>query len=196
MRKVSIISVSIIIFFLLANLAFASEPLETLKKAVDNVISILKNPELKAPEREKEREEAIREAVSKVFDFREMAKRSLSRYWRKLNDKQRDEFVELYKRLLERTYLKRIEAYQNEKIIYKGERIRGRFALVKTIVVTEKQVEIPVDYKLLKRKNGWKVYDVVIEGVSLVNNYRKQFKSIIRRSSYEGLVKMLKEKKE
>ena len=193
MKRILMTGVLITLIFSL-KIAYASEPLETLEKAVDNVINILKDPELKKPERAREREKAIRVAVSRVFDFREMAKRSLSRYWRKLNDKQRDEFVELYKRLLERTYLKKIEAYRNEKIIYKGQRIRGKYAIVKTLVITEKQVEIPVNYKMLKRENGWMVYDVVIEGVSLVNNYRKQFKSIIRRSSYDALVKMLREK--
>ncbi|NOX20501.1 MAG: ABC transporter substrate-binding protein [Nitrospirae bacterium] len=194
MKNIARLCVLIAAMLILVNPALASGPLETLKDAVDDVIEILKKPELKGPEHEEERKRAIREAVSRVFDFREMAKRSLSRYWRKLDDKQREEFVELYRGLLERTYLKRIEAYQNERIVYKGERIRDRYALVKTIVITDKQVEIPVDYKLIKREKGWMVYDVVIEGVSLVNNYRKQFKSIIRRSSYDGLVKMLRQK--
>ncbi len=176
--------------------AQASEPIETVKTGVDRVIKVLKDPALKGAEKEKQRKEALREAVSGILDFREMAKRSLARQWRKLSDRQKDEFVELYRGLLERTYLKKIEAYQNEKILYKGQRLRGKYAIVKTIVVTSKQTEIPVDYKLLKRGDGWIVYDVIIEGVSLVNNYRRQFKSIIRRSSYEGLVKILREKNE
>ncbi len=193
MKKTLIVLSSIIFLFIVSNVQ-ASEPLQTVKTGVDSVIKVLKDPSLKGPDREKKRKEALRKAVSGILDFREMAKRSLSRQWRKLSEKQKDEFVELYRGLLERTYLKKIEAYQNEKIIYKGQRTRGKYAIVKTLVVTSKQTEIPVDYKLLKKGDSWIVYDVIIEGVSLVNNYRRQFKSIIRRSSYEGLVKMLKEK--
>ncbi len=195
MKKALIALLSIVFIFVVSN-AMASEPLQTVKTGVDRVIKVLKDPALKSQDKAKQRKEALREAVSGILDFREMAKRSLARQWRKLSDKQKGEFVELYRGLIERTYLKKIEAYQNEKIIYKGQRIRGKYAIVKTLVVTSKQTEIPVDYKLLKKGDNWIVYDVIIEGVSLVNNYRRQFKSIIRRSSYDGLVKMLREKNE
>lgn len=196
MKKLLSLSFCFIFMFTLSFYAEASEPIQVVKAGVDRVIKVLKDPQLKGPDKEKQRKRALREAVSGVLDFREMAKRSLARQWRKLSDKQKEEFVDLYRGLLERTYLKKIEAYQNERILYKGQRMRGRYAIVKTLVVTSKQTEIPVDYKLLKRGDGWIVYDVIIEGVSLVNNYRRQFKSIIRRSSYQGLVKMLKEKNE
>jgi phospholipid transport system substrate-binding protein len=194
--KKTLIVLSSIVFILLVSNAMASEPLQTVKTGVDRVIKVLKDPALKGADKEQQRKRELRKAVSGILDFREMAKRSLSRQWRKLTEKQKEEFVELFRGLLERTYLKKIEAYQNEEIRYKGQRLRGKYAIVKTIVVTSKQTEIPVDYKLIKKGDGWIVYDVIIEGVSLVNNYRRQFKSIIRRSSYEGLVKILREKNE
>ncbi|RMG72149.1 MAG: ABC transporter substrate-binding protein [Nitrospirae bacterium] len=194
MRGLAFVLTALVAFLLFPGRVQATEPLDVVRIGVDRVIGILKDPKLKGPERESERREAIRSAIKNIFDFSEMARRSLSRQWRKLDDSQRKEFVGLYRGLLERTYLKRIEAYKNERILYKGQRKRGKYAIVKTLVVTSKQTQIPVDYKLLKRQDGWVVYDVIIEGVSLINNYRRQFKSIIRKSSYEGLVRMLKEK--
>ncbi len=174
----------------------AAEPMQRLHEAVDKVIQVLKDPSLKAPDKTEQRRQAIRKAVSEIFDFQEMAKRALARYWRKRTPEEKKEFVMLFRNLLERTYLKRIEAYRDEKILYTDERIDPPYALVKTVVVTSKGVEIPINYRLMKKNDKWMVYDVIIEGVSLVNNYRKQFSQIIRTSSYEELVKRLKQKQQ
>jgi phospholipid transport system substrate-binding protein len=168
--------------------------MKQLSVTVDKVIKILKRPELKTPDKEELKRKLLREAISERFDFQEMARRALARHWRKRTEQERREFVELFRVLLERTYLKRIEQYSDEKVIYKDERIDPPYALVKTVVVTSQSVEIPIDYRLIQRSNDWKVYDVIIEGVSLVNNYRKQFAQIIRSSSYESLVERLRKK--
>jgi phospholipid transport system substrate-binding protein len=140
------------------------------------------------------RRQKILEIVSQVFDFREMAKRSLGIYWRKRTPQERDEFVPLYKALLNDTYMRKVERYTSEKILYTDESIQGDYAVVKTRVIRSTGTEIPLEYRLMKEDGKWVVYDVVIEGVSLVNNYRSQFSQIIRSDSYEELVKRLKKK--
>ncbi len=132
--------------------------------------------------------------ISQRFDFEEMARRSLAVAWQQRTPQERKEFVGLYTDLLERSYMKRIEGYSNEKIVYLDEKIDGTYAVVRTKIVTGRSVEIPIDYRLLDRNGKWLVYDVVIEGVSLVNNYRTQFSKIIRTSSYQELVKKMKNK--
>lgn len=172
----------------------AGEPTEELKKSVDAVIDVLKDKELRKPENTKERRAKIREIVSGRFDYEEMAKRSLALHWRKRTPEEKKEFVPLYSDLLERTYIDKIEKYQDEEVLYVGELTEGENALVKTKVITAQDVEIPISYRLSKEADGWKVYDVIIEGVSLVQNYRSQFNSIIRSDSYQVLVKRLRDK--
>ena len=174
--------------------AFAGEPTDQVKQTVDAVLDVLKNKDLKKPEKEAQRRAQIRQIVSARFDFAEMAKRSLAQNWRKRTPQEQKDFVPLYTDLLESTYIKKVERYENEKVVYADEKIEGSYATVKTNIVTAKEVEIPIEYRLLKEGDQWKAYDVVIEGVSLVNNYRNQFNSIIRSSSYEELVKRLKNK--
>ncbi len=176
--------------------AYAGEPTNQVKQTVDKVLDILRNKELKKPEKTKERRTAIRKTISERFDFEEMAKRSLALHWRKRTPEERKEFVPLYADLLERSYIKKIEAYEDEKILYVGEDIEGEYSVVKSKVITKRNVEIPIHYRLLKKNGKWEVYDVVIEGVSLVSNYRTQFNKIILRDSYEELVKKMKDKQE
>lgn len=125
-----------------------------------------------------------------------MAKRSLALFWKQRTPEEKKGFVSLYSDLLERSYIKKIENYSDEKIIYTDEKIDDGYAIVKTKIITKRNVEIPIEYKLLKKNNKWDVYDVVIEGVSLVNNYRNQFSKIIRTSSYEELVKRMQNKQD
>jgi phospholipid transport system substrate-binding protein len=192
MRKTTFL---ILLFALLLPSAVqAGEPTEELKKSVDAVIDVLKDKELKKPGNTKERRAKIRKIVNGRFDYEEMAKRSLALHWRKRTPEERKEFVPLYSDLLERTYIDKIEKYQDEEVLYVGELTEGQNALVKTKVITTQDVEIPISYRLYKKADGWKVYDVIIEGVSLVQNYRSQFNSIIRSDSYQVLVKRLKDK--
>jgi phospholipid transport system substrate-binding protein len=152
------------------------------------------DPALKGPSKGEERKKLIRKAVDEQFDWTEMARRSLARHWAERTEPEKKEFVPLFADLLERTYLKKVEDYSGEKVRYQGEAIEGTHATVKVKIVTQKNKDIPVEYRLKKDEKGWLVYDVSIEGVSLVNNYRTQFNTIITQSSYENLVKVLKAK--
>ncbi len=183
-------------FILLAVPAYADTPTQQVRQTVDKVLDILRNKELKRPEKTKERRTVIRRTISERFDFEEMAKRSLALHWRKRTPEEKKEFVSLYTDLLERSYIKKIESYTDEKILYLNEKINGEYAEVDTKIVTKRNVEIPIEYRLLKKDGKWEVYDVIIEGVSLVNNYRTQFNKIIRTDSYEELVKRMKNKQE
>lgn len=174
--------------------ALAGEPTNQVKQTVDAVLDVLRNKELKRPDKAEQRRAQIRKVVSGRFDFAEMAKRSLALHWKKRTPEEQKEFVALYTDLLENTYIKKIEKYQDEKVVYLDEKQQGDHATVKTNIVTTKELEIPIEYRLMKEGSEWKAYDVVIEGVSLVNNYRNQFNSIIRSGSYEELVKRLKSK--
>jgi phospholipid transport system substrate-binding protein len=200
MKAVRLFSVPfLLILFLLSSQvprAYAGAPTDQVKQTVDKVIDILKNKELKKPEKESERRAAIRKVVGERFDFEEMAKRSLALNWRNRTPDEKKEFVSLFSDLLERAYIRKIEKYTDEKFLYTGERIDGEYAVVNTEIVTKRNVETPIEYRLLKGNGDWKVYDVVVEGVSLINNYRSQFNKIIRENSYQELVRRLKNKQE
>jgi phospholipid transport system substrate-binding protein len=175
--------------------ASAATPTETLKAYSDVVLKILEDPALKAPERKSERRAAVRKVAEEIFDLSETAKRALGPHWNQRTPAEREEFTALFAELLESTYIARIDEYGGERIRYTGEKIEGDLATVQSRVVTKKGSEAPVDARLLKRGDKWYIYDVTIEGVSLVNNYRTQFDRIIRSSSYNELVKRLKERK-
>jgi phospholipid transport system substrate-binding protein len=173
----------------------AGEGTNQVKETVDEVIKILNIKELKSPEKEKERREKIRAVIEKRFDFAEMAKRALSIHWKQRTPEEQKEFVSLFSDLLEDTYIRKIEKYENENVQYIGEKMEGNYATVRTQIVNPQGgTETPVDYRIFKQGDKWEVYDIIVEGVSLVNNYRTQFNQIIRSSSYEELVKRLKKK--
>lgn len=181
----------------MAAFAHAGEPTDLAKQTTDKVIDILKNKELRKPEKTKERRALMRKVVSERFDFEEMAKRSLARYWNQRTPEEKKEFVALYTDLLERTYVKKVESYSDYKVMYAEETSDADYAVVKTkIIITSKNMDVPVAYKMEKKNGRWGVYDVVIEGVSLVNNYRNQFNRIIGSGSYAELVKRLKNKQD
>lgn len=174
--------------------ALAGEATDQVKQTVDAVLEVLKNKELKRPEKKEERRTKIRKIVTERFDFEEMARRSLAQHWKQRTPEERKEFIALYTDLLEGTYIRKVEKYEDEKVVYVSEKVDGPYVTVKTNIATKKEVAIPIEYRLLKKGGKWEVYDIVIEGVSLVNNYRTQFNSIIRSNSYEELVKRLKNK--
>ena len=181
--------------FVWAGHSWAKTPMETIEEGTEKVLSVLKDPAYKGPEHTEERRQKIWDIISHYFDFKEMAKRSLGRHWRKLTPQQRDEFVDLFSYLLQHSYIGKIDKYTNEKVVYDKEIIDGRYAVVKTIILSKNDTQIPVNYRLKKKGDKWMVYDVSIEGVSLVNNYRAQFNSIIVSKSYDALVEKLKKKK-
>jgi len=174
--------------------AIAGEATDQVKQTVDAVLDVLNNKELKKPENRELRTQKIREIVNKRFDFEEMAKRSLALNWGKRTPEERKEFVTLFSDLLENTYIRKIERYENEKVAYLDEKITGQYAVVRTKIIKQQEAEIPVEYRIFKEADKWEVYDIIVEGVSLVNNYRSQFSQIIRSSSYEELVKKLRNK--
>jgi phospholipid transport system substrate-binding protein len=195
--KTSYFFKGILVFFLVLGMSgpgLAGEPTEKIKQTTDKILSIVTNPALKDPPKAQERKRLVRSAVDERFDWEEMASRALSTHWAKRTPEEKKEFVRLFSDLLERTYMTKVEDYSGEKVLYAGENIEGDNAVVKVRIVTKKSKEIPVDYRLEKKGNDWLVYDVSIEGVSLINNYRTQFNSIISQSSYENLVKRLREK--
>lgn len=194
-RKIFILLLILCFFSLDISFAVLS-PKEQIKKTIDSVLQILKDPKFKGKENIQKRRAALRNEISKVFDFEEMSKRSLGVYWRERTTQEKKEFVELYRDLLERSYISKIESYTDEKILYYDEKIENKYAEVKTKIISSDKKEIPIDYKLYFDGREWKVYDVVIEGVSLVSNYRSQFNKIIRNQSYQELVKRMKAKQQ
>jgi len=136
----------------------------------------------------------VRQIAEEIFDFTETAKRSLGRHWHSRTPAERKEFVDLFATLLERSYLSKIELYNGERIAYLGDTIDGDQALVRTKILTRQGTEVPVDYKMFRHGDRWLVYDVIIEGVSLIANYRTQFNKIIQTSSYQELVRKMKSK--
>ncbi len=171
--------------------AEAGEPMDLIRQSTDRVIEILKDPALK--EDSELRDQKIWEVVSARFDFEEMARRALAIHWRDRTPQEQKEFVDLFGKLLQRSYSGKLAQYTDEKVEYLGEEIEDSRAEVKTKLVS-KSMEIPIDYRMLKKPSGWMVYDVVIEGVSLVNNYRNQFNRIVVSSSYKDLVQRMRTK--
>jgi phospholipid transport system substrate-binding protein len=176
--------------------AWAGPPTEQLRGSIDRVVKTLDNPSLKGDARLVERKAAVRKIANDIFDFAEIAKRSLGRHWQGRSEPERKEFVGLFADLLERSYISKIELYGGEKILYTGERIDGDTASVTTKIITKNGTEVPIEYRLLRQGDRWLVYDVSIEGVSLVSNYRTQFNKIIQTSSYADLVKKMKAKQD
>jgi phospholipid transport system substrate-binding protein len=181
---------------LLVNSAWGRAPTDQLKESIDKAVKILENPTRKRAAMVKVRRVAIREVVEEIFDFPETARRALGLHWRSRTAAEREEFVKLFKDLLERTYISKIELYGGEKIVYIGDAVDGDHATVRTRIITKQGAEVPMDYRMLRREDRWLVYDVSIEGVSLISNYRTQFNRIIETSSYQELVKKMEAKLE
>ena len=164
-----------------------------LKATIDEVIEIVTDEKLKS--QENVRREMLREAIGKRFNYHQMVMRSLARDWNNRTPKERKDFEELFKRLLENSYASKLESYSDEEINYVGEVVKGKYALVKTEIV-RRDGTIGVDYKMIQEQGEWKVYDFLIEGVSMIRNYRSQFTKIIRKDSFAALVQKLSAKLE
>ena len=166
---------------------------EAMKGTIDQVLKILEDESLKAPEKSRERLEILEHIIGKRFDYQEMGKRTLGKHWRQLSKADREEFVHLFQRFLSKTYAGNVDGYAGEQVEYLKERRKGDFAEVQTAVTSE-QSTISIYYRLLKRSKTWRVYDVVIDGVSLVKNFRSQFGRIIEAESVERLLEKLRTK--
>lgn len=167
--------------------ALADSPTIRIKSTVDQVIQILADPQLQGEGKKRERRKRLREAIFVRFDFQEMAQRSLGAHWQRRTPEEQTEFVRVFSALLEQTYVNRIESYNDEKFIYMNERIDGPYAEVGSKMRTSKGEEFTINYKLHRLGEDWKVYDLVIENVSLMNNYRSQFNRILTSSTYDEL---------
>jgi phospholipid transport system substrate-binding protein len=175
----------------MATPSLGGQPTEQLRATADKIIAIVSDPALKSDDRAGERKRLIREAVDERFDWEEMSRRSLARHWKRRTEDEKKEFINLFGKLLERTYLERVESYSGEKVLYIDENVsENGFGDVSVKIVTRQGTEIPVKYKVKRNGKDWFVYDISVEGRSLVNNYRKQF----QRMSYRQLIKQLKAK--
>jgi len=171
----------------------SESPTAAVHGTVNRVIQILEDPALKDPSKHATRRHMLEEVVGGRFDYAEMSKRALAAYWLPLTEAERTEFVEVFKKFLSDRYAEKIEGYSGEEVVYLSERIKGSYAEVRTELRSEKTT-IPLDYRLLLKKGRWQAYDIIADGVSLVKNYRSQFKKVIRDSSYKELVRKLRER--
>jgi phospholipid transport system substrate-binding protein len=170
----------------------AGDATDQIRGAIDRTIGILRDPALAAKGKKEERRDLLRKEIEPVFDFEEMAKRSLGPNWRDRTPEERARFVSLFRELLENSYLGKIESYQGEVIRYGKETVDGPYAQVKTLLVTTKGQEFSMDYRMLGDGGRYRIYDVVIEGISLVGNYRSQFNSILQKSSFREMMDKLR----
>ena len=172
----------------LASDAWAGQPTDQLRAYTDQVLKVLQNPALSMPERR----EAVRHLAEEVFEVSETAKRALGQHWLQRTQAEREEFVKLFANLLEQTYIARIGEFGGEQLMYVSEQIDGDRAIVRARITTKKGAEVPVESRLLQKDNRWLIYDILVENLSLISNYRSQFDRVIRTTSYEELVKRLK----
>ncbi len=168
------------------------DPKAVVETAVNGVIQVLKSRPNPKTITDADRE-AIRQAVEPYFDFREMARRALGKPWKKLSEEQRKDFVATFRELLERSYGNRLSEYHNQKVTYGSVKTKGRIAIVHSEVVDESK-RTPVLYKLVHRKNGWRVYDIKVEGISMVSTFRNDFKQAVSQKGLDGFLADLKKR--
>jgi len=193
-RNVRWIVVLVLAEFGIASALLAGEPLEVIKVSADRAIQILKDPQLQAKEKKKERIERLKEIANPLFDFEEMARRSLGPHWRRRSPQEQKEFVKLFRNFIEKTYSNNVDLYAGEQILMGKEIIDNNYAQVDSSFVNPKGEEFSVVFRLRRTEGKWKVYDAVVENISIVNNYRSQFDRVISKSSFEELMRLLKEK--
>src|SRR3990172_507827 len=191
-RQISVFSISILL--LLSLPVYAGAPLDAVQSNVNKVLEVLRDPKLKAASAKEIKKKMLLPIYERMFDGVELSRRSLARHWNAMNAAQRQEFVPLFRKVLEKAYIDKILAYTDEKIVFDRETmVSGSQAEVQTRIVTSSK-EIPISYRVILKGSDWKVYDVVIENVSLVLNYRTQFNDILAKNSIEQLLETLRKK--
>lgn len=200
MRKSMLQSIGLLVVLLLTVSVFTiatkgaasatEKPMDQLQVAVDDILKILQSAELKGPEKKDERHQLVLNIVADMFDFREMARSSLGQSWNTLTPEEKDTFVGLFTTLVEQRYIGKIDSYNNQKVVYKKQLVKGDKAMVYTAII-DKDLEIPIVYRLEKNKDKWLINDLKIENVSLIVNYRRDFDSIIRKEQFAGLVEKI-----
>lgn len=176
--------------------SWAASPTETLREYTDAVQKVLDDPALKTDERRPERRAAVRKLAAEAFDVQETARRALGPHWQQRTPAEREEFVQLFADLLEQTYIAKIDLYGGEHLRFTDERVDGDSAVVRAKVITRQGTDVPVEGRLHKKADRWLLYDILIENISLIANYRAQFDRIIRTQSYPELVKRLRNRGE
>ena len=174
----------------LAAQAWAGSPTDQARQYTDQVVKVLQEPALNPTARQA----AVRKVAIEIFDVSETARRALGRHWQARTPREREEFSRLFAELLESTYISKIDLYGGEQLKYVGESIDGDFAIVRATILRRQGGEVPVDARMLRRGERWYIYDISVQGISLVNNYRSQFDRIIQTSSYDELVRRLRTK--
>jgi phospholipid transport system substrate-binding protein len=180
-------------FLCLPGAARGGEPTDQIRGAIDRGLEIVKRPDLKGDAKKVERRALFRKELFPYFNFEEMSRRSLGIHWRNRTPQERQEFVKVFQELLENSYAGKIEGYSGEKFVFGKEALDPPYAEVRTKIVTPGGEEYSVNYRLLKDGDRWRIYDIVIEGVSLVNNYRAQFSDLLDRYSFGDMMKKLQE---
>ncbi|HEX2439068.1 MAG TPA: ABC transporter substrate-binding protein [Methylomirabilota bacterium] len=191
MRSVRVLATFALVALTLTS-AWAGPPTDTLREYTDAVQKVLDDPALKSEDRKPERRAAVRKLATEAFDVQETARRALGPHWQQRTPAEREEFVQLFADLLERSYIAKIDLYGGERLRFTDEKIDGDSAIVRAKVTTKTGTEVPVEGRMHKKGDRWLIYDVVIENISLVNNYRSQFDHIIRTASYAELIKRLR----
>ena len=195
-RPISVLLLSLAIAIGDCTSLLAGEPLELVKTAVERGIQVLKNPQLKSPDQKKERVNRLREIINPIFDCEEMARRTMGSHWRRLTSAEQQEFYSLFRGFLEKIYSDKLEFFDSQRVIFGRETIDQDYAQVESTAIDAKGVDSPIVYRLKRTDGKWKVYDAIVENISIVNNYRSQFDRVISKSSFDDLRKMLKEKAE
>jgi phospholipid transport system substrate-binding protein len=195
-RASFMVAVAIALVAVASPCAWAGAPTDQVREYTDAVVKVLEDPALKADDKKPERRAAVRKIAAEVFDVQETAQRALGPHWQQRTPQERQEFVQLFAELLEQTYISKIDLFGGEKLRFTDEKVDGDNAVVRAKVVTRQQTEVPVEARMLRKGDRWLVYDILIENISLVGNYRAQFDRIIRTSSYEDLVKRLRNRGE
>jgi len=187
-RLLKFLMMAVALSFTSASLA-ASSPTDDVRTSVDAILVILQNGELDVQQKRAD----ISKIITKRFDFRAMSQRTLATNWKKTSDEEKKQFTALFSQLIESSYVGKIEAYTNEKVEYPGEKVKGKKAVVETLILTS-SADIPVNYKLYQKGDQWLVYDVIIEGISLISNYRSSYQEIMKDEGFDGLLNRMQAK--
>ncbi len=174
--------------------ALAGEPTDQIKQTTDKILAIVQDPALKDASKEDDRQKQMRKEIDARFDWTTMARSAYGNKWKDLSEAQRTDFTKLFSDLVNKNYMSKVESYSGEKIQYKNDRVDGKYGVVDIVIITLRNTDVPVSYRVLKKDNMWLVYDVSVEGVSMVNNYRSQIAAILNSSTYDNLMARLRAK--
>ncbi|MEK6667063.1 MAG: ABC transporter substrate-binding protein [candidate division NC10 bacterium] len=192
MKRVTLLIAAAGVGLCLAAQVWAGAPTDQARQYTDQVLKVLQDAALKPAQRQA----AVRKVAIEIFDVSETARRALGRHWQSRTPVEREEFTRLFAELLESTYISKIGLYGGEQLKYVGESIDGDFAVVRATILRRRGAEVPVEARMLRRSDRWYIYDIAVEGISLINNYRAQFNRIIQTSSYDELVRRLRMKRD